>query len=777
MRPLPIVTIVLALAIVAGCAQGAALPTPTPAATAGAPVSTAAPTEPGAEPDGTPIPSVPTSAATAEEPAPTAAPGAPLELTPDASGMITLPLPAGPEGPPTSGDLIAEALAAGEIDEETALLYHVYADFADPRLPAEYQGDDTLAGDGEVLGVQDLSGLSPQAQAALAPFLLPPSAPGSWLELAEASGLGPGLAAPAPAAIEWGTLNTANGKVKVWHQKRYAGDDAKAAGIVKALDGKIWRELTELMGREPRPDGGWSNNGGDARIDIYLVHMRANGKACAYDAPPSPGYILVDSRQPLGDETHPGIIQTVAHEMMHLFQFSYRLAEDWDEYAWLGEATATWAEHYVYPKAQSEHPFAAKYLDTPFLTLNDRTGDRDYGAYLLPYYLARKVTEPEIVRTIWECCSGADSFEAIDAALPVNWSGRSGLEAIWPDFVLADWNREPVDDYFKRDGLERGAVSGGGAVPVLLNGRAETSFTLPVDLPALSALYYHFTFPDDTASTITFYNGYSFKLSKETGDDGSTYYKTEPLPDEILEGRSVLLLAKVEGEEWTEGWQSSEGWYTLTADVTDQPVISYCRDAKAERLEELVIIFANSRIDRGYSLTAFDQKPVLRATNIGCWRWSGTLENTWEGLEAHAVAEVVFERRGPMSNGISFDLQEGTVEWRLHHQDGSCLYEGQASNRLDEDDIGLGIDHDTLAGPRYRSYSGSGLGGRIEWTVKCDDPDLDAEYQDSLGLWETLDEEREDETPPYLGRDGRTISGQSRWGNDNYRWHLTAERE
>src|SRR5512145_2052710 len=49
-----------------------------------------------------------------------------------------------PVGPaPSSYDLIASALADGDIDQETALVYEFYAAFNDPRLPAQYSGDDS----------------------------------------------------------------------------------------------------------------------------------------------------------------------------------------------------------------------------------------------------------------------------------------------------------------------------------------------------------------------------------------------------------------------------------------------------------------------------------------------------------------------------------------------------------------------------------------------------------------------------------------------------------
>jgi hypothetical protein len=103
-----------------------------------------------------------------------------------------------------SRDLIERAQAEGRIDGETALIYQVYAAYGDPRLPAEFHGDDELA-PGSLVGLalaEEFGSLSPEAQALLAPFLLPPSAPGSWLELqGQAAQRALGLATAPPTAM------------------------------------------------------------------------------------------------------------------------------------------------------------------------------------------------------------------------------------------------------------------------------------------------------------------------------------------------------------------------------------------------------------------------------------------------------------------------------------------------------------------------------------------------------------------------------------------------
>jgi hypothetical protein len=66
-----------------------------------------------------------------------------------------------------SNELIDAALQAGQIDAQTALVYKLYAQFTDSRLPAIYQGGVNLATDSHILDeVQaEYPNLSPENQA------------------------------------------------------------------------------------------------------------------------------------------------------------------------------------------------------------------------------------------------------------------------------------------------------------------------------------------------------------------------------------------------------------------------------------------------------------------------------------------------------------------------------------------------------------------------------------------------------------------------------------
>lgn len=74
---------------------------------------------------------------------------------------------------PGGESLISAALAAGELDEETALLYRVYSLYGDERLPHAYRSTVTETLDGGVMCevVARWDALSQSTREKLAPFL------------------------------------------------------------------------------------------------------------------------------------------------------------------------------------------------------------------------------------------------------------------------------------------------------------------------------------------------------------------------------------------------------------------------------------------------------------------------------------------------------------------------------------------------------------------------------------------------------------------------------
>ncbi|MBK9547332.1 MAG: hypothetical protein IPO51_16095 [Dehalococcoidia bacterium] len=193
-------------------------------------------------------------------PSPTPDPGTPAP-TPDA---------------PNSYDLIDEALAKLQITAEEAVIYRVYASYADPRLPAAYRADGELPDSVDLFA--DFDTLSASAKALLAPFRLRPDHPDSWWYATDAGALtasaGEVSAAARPAG-PW--LNVTGAKVRVHYPAGSPALAGTAASIVSEAENVIWPKLTGLMGREPLPDcllicGDF---GGSSRYDIYLRRWSA----------------------------------------------------------------------------------------------------------------------------------------------------------------------------------------------------------------------------------------------------------------------------------------------------------------------------------------------------------------------------------------------------------------------------------------------------------------------------------------------------------------------
>ena len=130
--------------------------------------------------------------------------------------------------PPTSFALIDQALAAGTIDADAALLFKVYVEFDDSALPAEYRGrDDGFFEARAVLAAMErFDTLSPDTQQLIAPFLREPDAPGSWYEQRAANQLGHPVAVESGAAAQASLRRTRNTSKRVADGRRRTTVDA-----------------------------------------------------------------------------------------------------------------------------------------------------------------------------------------------------------------------------------------------------------------------------------------------------------------------------------------------------------------------------------------------------------------------------------------------------------------------------------------------------------------------------------------------------------------------
>lgn len=571
---------------------------------------------------------------------------------------------------PTSFELIEQALASGEIDDETALAYKVFSVYLDPRLPGRFIGNDGEVRDTLIAAEvgSRWSSLSPATQALLAPFLLPPAAPGSWLELQQGQAAtvdvlprrrsGVGQAEP----IEWVTLTRPGGEVKVWYQTRYPGDDVIAAQILADLEDKVWPALTELMGRGPVGDDGEENNGGDGLFDVYVVRIKDDGEAQVYEpsCEKDPAFVLIN-----GATTR--LPATIVHTFMHAITASYDVVGcQIPEYWWLDEATATWAEDFISPSPydthQDEQRYAGKFLRRSAWPLETRGGQHEHGAYLWPFYLARTYS-PELIRTIWDATASKKSLAAIDGAI------SGGFLERWPEFAKLNLNREPVDDYHHWDGLTERAPFWLEYRAVILGGE-EREIGLEANVAHLAARYYHITFPDPDVTKVRYENGSRF------------YSGAEPRA-------KVQALVKLEGQGWkTEDWTGLQGR-------------EFCRTKPSEKLEEMIIIFSNSEWeDPGHVLDPGSPKPLVRINAIPCsceelaqvQNWTGQVNFSFTTSASEGDETVSIDHSATVSLQMVPDYQNSSyVAWKHASLGGTGrVNDFRADSTLSEDVIGSG---------------------------------------------------------------------------------------
>ncbi len=534
---------------------------------------------------------------------------------------VIVPLPSQGEGfyrlaaeRKTSLELIEEAFKQGKLNAEESLVYRVYVLFQDERLPLKYRGDDSNlehfpALDEAALALPQLSN---NAQAILRPFFVPPAYVGSWADryqsnVVESTRPSFHLAATPPDGFHPGWAPVASEHVKVWYRTFGAGSiSAKVAMDIVSECEVIWSRLESLFELTPRSDSGQTRDGGDRRLDIYIfvdpkneeIHKDAAAVTVPFKDCAGPRFILMRS-----DKFTRCVL---AHEMTHAFVAAFpRLDNDCERYHWLNEATAAWAEQFVFPL---EKECSLRWADE-FLSIPDRIEAPldettplfiQNGHYVFLFYVAKTFGSPAIIQKIWRNCETMEPLAAIDAALK-----PAGLKNTWPPFVLANWNRPPYARYPNWNGPHEGAYTKAANGPspfglddkgtfsrVEMNGKSEMIYTLDFPVDYLAARYYRFIFNDINARSVAFYNPLA-----EMADDESNH-------------ASVQAVFKIEGQ----GWRSENWSYQLQK--------TFCRDQKAERLEELVIIIGNSDWQNKSAVPA-GRAPKLMVNNIGCWRWTG----------------------------------------------------------------------------------------------------------------------------------------------------------
>ena len=363
----------------------------------------------------------------------------------------------------TSIDIIDKAVADKKLDAETALVYKVYAIYGDDRLPKEYASDKPYYEGTDVIleMIQKWDSLSAKTKTLLEPFKKRPDEKGSWVDLKyKNSGAKPtswfyrNTYAEDPEEAGYDVLgDTDDGKAKIWYtnfsgtEKNFYGPGTittdtntskKVAEKVKdILDSDQIIPKFELMlpkillSDDPR--------GGDGKLDIYVGPNGTTLGTTFADHLPPPTTSRIDINYAIGLNSDTLLKATLAHEIFHAYQYTYKFDPGKDK--WWMEAGAIWAENFIYPTANTEQEWTEGFIEYPLVSLDKRQPPKfhDYSAYLFPFFLSEKFGS-DFMGKSWEGCSSG----CLDG---INKSITGGFKEVWKEFTLWNYNKEPAKFY------------------------------------------------------------------------------------------------------------------------------------------------------------------------------------------------------------------------------------------------------------------------------------------------------------------------------------------
>lgn len=599
-----------------------------------------------------------------------AASGAPA--TPGAGGETP-----GPALEADSATKIELAEESGAIDHPTALLYKVYAALDYANLPEAYRSTNPATHEATTVLAElggGLADLTPEIRAKVEPFFLRPTDPKSfWQQRVATAGDGSTVALAAfHAVIEYGFEDAEESNVRIWYAMPLGTSErALAAQLADEIDSSdMWqKEKTAMLGHEPCTDAASPNNGGDGRLDIYLVYPStgldwsgrsdvlgyddegdAHNGVDIFDGPgdgcPITSHVLVNAALPFDR-----LKSTTAHELFHAFQYSFRNTHLPDR-AWWMEASATWAKDLVYPEQNFEQAYLKGYwsevagAEGP---VDSEDGVAEYATYLLPFYLVQKSGDKTgtVVGRLWQASETSASIRAV-GALPA-WSDS------FKEFALWNWNKSDALNYY----------DAGAEIPEAKLKQLTTCLDshVPTGGECILKVGNTAAFIDLGSTSVRYLEGVPDQPLIEL----LKFDLTDVMDKPGLGIQALLTIGdttEIKVEDWT-GLSERE----------------FC--IPSEDLRKVVLVVSNSNIAPDATVQG---QVKIEALESGCSGWRGTITSTWDYGSVNA-------RHGSLSATVLFQpdpvfpehffVTDGTATWSETGNSGTnCQLRGSGTYSL-----------------------------------------------------------------------------------------------
>jgi hypothetical protein len=362
--------------------------------------------------------------------------------------------------------LIEADLDAGRIDYGTALIYRAWALFWDPRLPARYDGTGSTGEDLSLFSEIEaaLPSLPPDQQAELRGWITRPTDPRSPFGPAAAAATrtlaATAAATDTPVKCEapnsWLHLDDPNDSsdqgFRAWICAAGQADADKILSPVLITLAGIKQLFTQPepagMG-PPVPDTLSADNGGNGKIDVYLlttnqcrdrngscvpipgkagaaaVHVGPIGQTPGFPAHSSSGYMLIPAPNPNNPAQNPDDPPTLAHEFFHILQYAHTVAGLRGESgnlatSWYVEASATWAEWNAQLRQLSKtelYDDFKSFQDNNLSLLDHSPNNHQYDSWIWPLFQELEAGGATSVYQTWASAESASDLTGIDTAV------------------------------------------------------------------------------------------------------------------------------------------------------------------------------------------------------------------------------------------------------------------------------------------------------------------------------------------------------------------------
>ncbi len=450
--------------------------------------------------------------------------------------------------------------------------------------------------------------------------------------------------------------------LKGLNSQQQAEIDTKAQLVYDTVH-KAWEMYRDYLGTQP-----------GNKLKIYLTTNLKDAQTgwalFTYNNFQISGYeILID--QTLDNDT---LKSVTAHELFHIFQHSMGLTwfiEDLGgsyDLKWLTEATAVWAEHFVYPGLNRQFRFLPEFsvnLRDDRLSLQ---GEQEYGSYMLFYLMTEDMNKKDIVADVLWAFSdlGKDSMPGAFQYLDTRGTLQSVLNSkagditdLFGRFALCNWNKEPAlfyKDVDKNNQPVRIPIDPAGNSIDFLRFVSTSDPSMPKNNPFVIDLFQGSQMISMTKDRYEdelslFPGGIVYKMYMIDAPASEIEKLSFDFRDEALDhppGPQVNNMSHIKRQAII---QINGRWQENPEDWSNLEQKEFCRKNPAENVTALVLIYSFADLT---SQKNYVHRYVVD-TRGKCADYRGTIEMTW------TIPSLIDDPDMKIEQSASFSSQEAWV--------------------------------------------------------------------------------------------------------------------